>query len=181
MISARQNTDPHQQKVILTTERLLLREMGLGDLDFIAAMLGHPEVMKYYPKLYSREEAKEWIRRQESRYVKDGYGLWLILLRKDQVPVGQAGLVRHVIEGKNYDEIGYLVHRPYWRNYYATEAAIAIREYAFTNLQMNKVCSLIRPENLPSRGVAAKLGMTAEKEVMFSGFPHLHYFITKDQ
>ena len=43
----------------LETPRLALREMSLDDLDFVAAMLGHPEVMRFYPKVYSRDEARE--------------------------------------------------------------------------------------------------------------------------
>jgi len=153
--------------------------MTMKDLDFIAAMLSHPEVMKYYPKLYSRDEAAEWIRRQQNRYAKDGYGLWLAINRENQNPIGQIGLVRHIIEGEVCDEIGYLIQRPYWRNYYATEAATAVRDYAFNALHMNTVCSLIRPENKPSLGVAKKLGMTPLKEVMFAGYVHVHLAVTK--
>lgn len=149
-------------------------------MDFIAVMLSHPEVMKYYPKLYTREEAADWIRRQQGRYTKDGYGLWLIIDRENKYPVGQAGLVRHLIEGEQCDEIGYLIHRPYWRNYYATEAATAVREYAFNDLLRGTVCSLIRPENTPSRGVAKKLGMKPLKEVMFAGYVHLHYAVQRE-
>jgi len=48
----------------LETPRLRLRQMSLGDLDFVAAMLSHPEVMRFYPKLHSRQEATLWIERQ---------------------------------------------------------------------------------------------------------------------
>jgi RimJ/RimL family protein N-acetyltransferase len=46
---------------ILETSRLKLREIESADLDFIAGMLGNPKVMKYWPKIYSREEAENWI------------------------------------------------------------------------------------------------------------------------
>ena len=55
------------QKQILETPRLILREMSLADLDFVAAMLADPEVMRYYPKCYSRQEAETWIGRQMNR------------------------------------------------------------------------------------------------------------------
>lgn len=166
-----------QSHIVLTTQRLILREMEVDDLDFIASMLAHPEVMKYYPKCYSRDESAGWIRRQQNRYTNDGYGLWLAINHENQNPVGQAGLVRHIIEGEACDEIGYLIHRPFWRNYYATEAATAVREYAFNELHRSTVCSLIRPENKPSQSVAKKLGMTPLKEVMFAGYVHLHYAV----
>ena len=54
------------QKQILETPRLLLREMSLDDLDFVAAMLADPEVMRYSPKCYSRDEAAVWIGRRNA-------------------------------------------------------------------------------------------------------------------
>src|SRR5580692_3148148 len=49
---------------LLTTPRLCLREMSLDDLDFVAAMLADPEVMRYYPKIHTRDEAAAWVQRQ---------------------------------------------------------------------------------------------------------------------
>lgn len=59
-------------QTILETNRFLLREMSRADLDFVAEMLSHPEMMRYYPKLFTRDEAQEWLERQMTRYEKDG-------------------------------------------------------------------------------------------------------------
>jgi RimJ/RimL family protein N-acetyltransferase len=160
-------------KHVLATERLTLREMAPDDLDFVAAMLDDPEVMRFYPKRYTRDEAQAWIARQVQRYAEDGHGLWLVAERESQTPVGQVGLVMQEVEGATEPEIGYLVHRPFWRRGYASEAARAVREYAFGALGRSKVISLIRPENLPSQGVARSLGMAAQREVDFKGFRHI--------
>ena len=84
---------------ILETRRLALREMTVGDLDFISSMLSHPEVMKYYPQCYSRAEAETWIQRQVSRYASHGHGLWLVSEKETNEPVGQVGLAPHVVDG----------------------------------------------------------------------------------
>jgi RimJ/RimL family protein N-acetyltransferase len=160
-------------KQILATERLALREMAPGDLDFVAEMLAHPEVMRFYPKQYSREEAQAWIERQVQRYAEHGHGLWLVVERGSETPVGQVGLMMQEVEGSWEPEIGYLVHRPFWRRGYASEAARGVREYAFGVLERRKVISLIRPENVPSQGVARALGMAAQREVDFKGFRHI--------
>jgi RimJ/RimL family protein N-acetyltransferase len=160
-------------KHVLATERLTLREMAPDDLDFVAAMLDDPEVMRFYPKRYTRDEAQAWIARQVQRYAEYGHGLWLVAERESQTPVGQVGLVMQEVEGATEPEIGYLVHRPFWRRGYASEAARAVREYAFGALGRSKVISLIRPENLPSQGVARSLGMAAQREVDFKGFRHI--------
>ena len=55
-------------KFILETDRLILREMSLADADFVAAMLADPEVMRFYPRCYSRQETEAWIQRQLDRY-----------------------------------------------------------------------------------------------------------------
>jgi len=136
-------------RAILETPRLRLREMSLGDLEFVAAMLSHPEVMRFYPKLYSRQEAEAWIERQLGRYARNGHGLWLAEDRATGEPVGQVGLVMQPLDGAEEPEIGYLIHRPYWRQGLATEAALATRDWSFGTLGLPRVISLIRPENLP--------------------------------
>src|SRR5262245_20357533 len=107
-------------KIALETPRLVLREMSLGDLDFVAAMLADPEVMRFYPKCYSRDEAEAWVRRQLDRYARYGHGLWLVLDRAAGEPVGQVGLTIQMVDGAEEPEIGYLIHRPFWRRGLAT-------------------------------------------------------------
>jgi [ribosomal protein S5]-alanine N-acetyltransferase len=164
---------------ILETARLQLREMSLADLDFVAAMMSHPEVMRFYPKLYSRDEAQAWIERQMERYAEHGHGLWLVLERETGQPIGQVGLVMQVVDGIQEPEIGYLIHRPFWRRGFASEAALAARSYAFETKGYSRVISLIRPENEPSQGVARKLGMQPERETMFKGLRHLVFAVRR--
>ena len=78
-------------------------------------------------------------------------------------------------------EIGYLVHRRYWRQGYASEAAAAVRDYAFGVLEKNLVISLIRPINIPSQGVARKLGMQPEPRlVQFHDLEHMVWRLTRE-
>jgi len=151
--------------------------MSLGDLDFVAAMLSHPEVMRFYPKLYSRQEATSWIERQLDRYERHGHGLWLAEDRATGEPRGQVGLLIQEVDGIEEPEIGYLIHRPFWRQGLATEAALATRDWAFGMLGLPRVISLIRPVNLPSQGVAAKLGMTPEKRTTSWNLEHIVFSV----
>src|SRR5208282_5034154 len=136
-------------KVILETPRLILREMSMDDLDFVAVMLADPEVMRYYPKCYTRDEAAAWVQRSMDRYARHGHGLWLVSDKATGQAVGQVGLVTQTVRGLEEREVGYLIHRPYWRQGLATEAATACRDYAVQVLGSQRVISLIRPENLP--------------------------------
>jgi ribosomal-protein-alanine N-acetyltransferase len=167
-------------KRILETERLDLSEMSQADLDFIAEILADPEVMRYYPRRLSREEAAAWVGRQIERYRAHGHGLWLVRERSSGEPVGQVGLVMQSVEGVLEPEIGYLIHRPFWRRGYASEAAAATRDHAFGALGKPRVVSLIRPENLASQGVARRIGMVREdRTVSHGGFPHWVFSVAR--
>jgi RimJ/RimL family protein N-acetyltransferase len=161
--------------VVLETARLLLREIEPPDLDFLAAMLGDPEVMRYYPKPLDRDESAAWLDRQRQRYSRDGHGLWLVLDRHSREPLGQTGVLEQDLGDVVETEIGYLISRAHWRKGFASEAARACRDWAFACLGRGHVISLIRPQNLPSQAVARSNGMTLERTIEWRGFTH-HVF-----
>jgi RimJ/RimL family protein N-acetyltransferase len=161
-----------RMSLILETPRLTLRELTLRDLDFVAAMLAHPEVMRFWPKTCTRAEAEAWIRQQQERYAREGYGYWLAAGKAAGQPIGQAGLLRQEVDGVTETGIGYLIHRPFWRQGYATEAAAACRDHAFDQLGRERVVVLVRPENVVSARVAEKIGFLRERETIYAGFAH---------
>jgi RimJ/RimL family protein N-acetyltransferase len=115
---------------------------------------------------------REFINRMRTRYREDGCGLWMLVDRESGEPLGRVGLYRQTVNGVDEFEIGYMVHRPFWRRGFATEAALAVRDYAFNERKLPRVVSLIRPENVPSLGVANKLGMKNVGKTELMGFPH---------
>lgn len=157
----------------IETERLFLRELQNSDLDFVAEMLGDPEVMRYWPKPYSREGAADWIARQHQRYEIDGYGYWLAVRKQDGQPVGQVGLLAQEFDGRNEIGLGYIIHRPFWRQGYAEEGAKACALFAFEKLGLEKIAILVRPENESSIHLAKKLGAMQQGQTEYSGFTHV--------
>ena len=167
------------RRVVLASSRLDLSELVPSDLDFVAEMLADPEVMRFYPEPLTREQSFAWIERQRERYARHGHALWLVSERATGEPVGQVGLILQDVEGRPEPEIGYLVHRPYWRRGYASEAAGAVRDWAFERKGLDRVISLIRPANVPSQAVARRLGMTSGREVLFHGLPHVVFEVSR--
>lgn len=166
----------------LQTPRLLMREMTLTDAPALHAVLGDPETMRWYPRGFTPAEVEEWIARQIARY-PTGTGLLGLILRETGQFIGDCGPVWQTVDGLPELEIGYHVHRDYRNQGFATEAARAVRDYAFTTLVCEPVIahviSLIRPENLASRRVAEKNGFTVDRVVFWHGFDHCIYRLAK--
>jgi len=166
---------------ILQTQRLSLREFVPEDIDALAAVLSDAETMRYYPAPFDRAGVADWIQRNRTRYANDGYGLWAMILSTTGELIGDCGLVRQSVDGMDEIEIGYHVRRDLWGHGYASEAARACRDHGFATLAVDRLISLIRPENLASRRVAKKNGMTIWKEVTRANLLHYVYAIKRDQ
>jgi [ribosomal protein S5]-alanine N-acetyltransferase len=160
---------------ILETSRLSLREFQEDDSEALARVISDPETMKFYPAPFDRSGVEEWIVRNRRRYEESGHGLWAMVLKASGEMIGDCGLTVQNVDGVDEVEIGYHVRRDYWGQGLATEAAKACRDYGFEHLPVERIISLIRPENLPSCRVAEKNGMTVWKDVNWHGFPHRVY------
>jgi RimJ/RimL family protein N-acetyltransferase len=161
--------------IVLETERLLLRHLELDDVNVMFAIIGDPVAMQHYPQPFSREDAANWIKRNRRRYAEYGFGLYAVVLKSSSAMIGDCGIARQTINGEPQLEVGYHLLRSQWGHGYATEAAMACMKLAFDQFGAEKVISLIRAENLPSRRVAERNGMTIEGETIHAGLPHLVY------
>lgn len=152
-------------QVVLQTKRMLLRTLEDTDIQDLCDILQDAETMTAYEHAFENWEVLDWLRRQQQRYRDDGVGLWACIEAQTGAFLGQAGLTMQPCDGETVLEIGYLFKRQYWHHGYATEAAIACKEYAFSVLGAQKVYSIIRTTNLPSQRVALRNGMKKEKQI----------------
>ena len=146
-------------EIFSETERLILRRMTPSDIPALRRILQDPEVMYAYEGPFSDEEVQVWLDRQLARYREEGFGLCAVVLRETGEMIGQCGLTMQDIPGKRVIEVGYLFQKACWHQGYATEAAIACREYAFSTLGADEVYSIIRETNIASQNVARRNGM----------------------
>lgn len=172
-------------KPILQTSRLLLREMTEDDLPALRSILQDPQVMYAYEHAFSEEEVRAWLAKQRRRYAEDGFGLWAMVLRQTGAMIGQCGLTwQDRGDGTQCVEVGYLLQRAFWHQGYATEAATACKAYAFQELGLDEVCSIIRDNNLASQAVAKRNGMIVTgrlvKHYYGMDMPHLVFSVRRD-
>ncbi len=156
-----------------------------SDEDALARILTDPVAMVAYEGAFTREESRDWLRRQWQRYRDDGFGLWAVVLKETGHMIGQCGITRQRIEDREVIEVGYLFERAFWHRGYATEAALASRDWAFRTLPIDELYAKVRVTNAPSMNVAIRLGMTVRQTftVLYRGhtMPHLAFAITREQ
>ena len=146
--------------IILETPRLQLREMNILDMKALSSILQDEKVMYAYNGAFSEEETTTWMQKQLQRYKEHGFGLWAVLKKETNEMIGQCGITLQEYNNTQVPEIGYLFAYKYWHKGYATEAAIACREYGFQILHFNVLYSIIRDTNISSQKVAIRNGMS---------------------
>jgi len=164
----------------LRTERLVLRELEVADLDALAILLGDAEALALWGEPLDREGARRWIERNQARYESDGFGRCAVVSRETGELIGDCGLHRTTVEGEAEVELGWIVRRSCWGRGIAPEAAAAWCDYAFGPLELPRIVSMIAAENAASRRVAEKLGMNVERPAIWGGEPMLMYALSRE-
>nr|WP_246223735.1 GNAT family N-acetyltransferase [Pseudarthrobacter psychrotolerans] len=129
-----------------------------ADLDNMTALLGDPEVMRFYPAPRSQEEAASWIRWNQENYAEHGYGLWIVETHDGEF-IGDCGLTWQQVNAAQKLEVGYHVRSDLQGLGFATEAATACRDYAREHIEATELIAIIHPDNRASERVAEKIGM----------------------
>jgi RimJ/RimL family protein N-acetyltransferase len=152
----------------------------MEDTDNLLSIFTDPVAMLYYPSTLKRDGVEALIQRHLNNYQKYGIGIWAATLKESQDFAGLVGLIPQDLEGRREIEIGYLFLRKYWGRGLATEGAVACRDYGFEKLELERLISLIDPNNTPSIRVAKRIGMKLEREIVKWNKPILVYSIYRD-
>lgn len=146
--------------MILETERCIVRELKLSDLDELFSMYAEPGMTDYMEGLYEYEEELEYQKAYiENMYRFYGYGMWLVFEKKTGTLIGRAG-VEHREELNGDMELGYAIRTSFQHQGYAYEVCQAIVEYAKEELQASLLHCLIEKGNNISEKLAQKLGFS---------------------
>ena len=167
--------------MILKTTRLILRPFRENDVDLMAELMANADFMRFSLGVYTREQTAAFV---EKLLNWDRAGLpsqFAVVLESTGTLLGYCGFFHHNVDGIDEIEIGYRMHPDYWNKGLATEAALAVRDHGFRDLKLDRVISLVHPDNAPSRRVAEKNGMKLEKETTFRGFPTQVFALWREQ
>lgn len=164
----------HGEPDTIETARVRLRPMRLGDLDDVAALLGDPRVMQYFPLPRTRAEAAAWIERYLARYATHGFGLWT-MESLDGEFLGDCGLTLQPVGDAEMLEVGYRVKSAAQGRGFATEAAAACVDYAREHALAPELVAIIHHLNRPSIRVAEKIGMRKAPHLRHASPFHVVY------
>lgn len=148
---------------VIETDRLYLRELVIDDKKELAKVLSDPESMQFSLDPFSEEKVESWILWNIKNYRKYNHGLWAVIRKEGDVFIGDCGITMQNIGDETVPEIGFHIIKEYCNKGFATEAALACKEYAFNVLNYPKIFSYCTVRNIPSQKVAEKIGMQVYK------------------
>lgn len=161
--------------LLLQSERLKLRPFNHDDLAIYASWLADERAMRCIGdgRTKSLEEARSSLMLIIDHYRTRGYGPLAVEEKNSGELLGRVGIFYP--ETWPGIEITWLLAPSYWGYGYATEAAATCMEWAFEQLKIPHLISLIRSDNNASMNVARRIGMKKEKEMLFLGAPTIVY------
>jgi ribosomal-protein-alanine N-acetyltransferase len=158
-----QEMNPTDDFPSLETERLLLRPLNNGDVEFVFRHFSDPDVNHY---LLDEEPLATWEQAQAivDFYTSPGsksYNRWVIVEKTELRPVGTCGY--HLWQkAHRRAEIGYDLERASWKKGIMTEALRAVLPYGFEYMGLNRISALVYPENEASIRLLERLGFQKE-------------------
>ena len=168
---------------IAVTDRLVIRELTVGDIPAMWQIYQNNEVKKYIPPISDTLEIE--IEKHKS-YIKNvyhfyGYGFWGIFDKNSGELIGKCGFKNSEINEKPVIEMGYMLDYCKWGYGYATESLLAILNYAFYSLKLETIVSVITPFNNRSVKTAQRIGMKKDREIIMDKNEYLLYVINKNE
>jgi RimJ/RimL family protein N-acetyltransferase len=155
---------------MLKTERLYLRKWQKEDFPAFAKLNSCPKVCEFLPKTLTGQLSDNLANKIINHFEKYGFGLFALQRIDTDEFIGFTGLSKPDFDAHFTPavEIGWRLNSNHWGNGFATEAAKAVVNYAFDDLRLDEIVSFTVPQNLKSRNVMEKIGMSYDKKDDFN-------------
>jgi RimJ/RimL family protein N-acetyltransferase len=165
------------------TERLLLRELRLGDFETYSRYMSDPQATGSVPPLPDRRTAWRTFASSTGSWLITGAGWWAVELTQTAEFIGIVGaFFRETMLPLRPDsdfELGWVLFPPYWRRGFAREAAAAALRDGFARHGAQRALAQMDPSNTPSVAVAKAIGMTPAGNMDFYGKPNVVYAVAR--
>ncbi|PKF60789.1 GNAT family N-acetyltransferase [Psychromonas sp. psych-6C06] len=154
----------------ITTQRLILRPFQQDDLSALHRLFSCPEVMRFSLNgPYSEEKTYALMNQCIEKSQQNQASLLAVIDKKNRQLIGSCGFFAQTIQGNDELELGYRLIKSEWGKGLATEAATAMKNYAFSEMRLTRLISIIEKDNLASLRVAEKNGFKLEKVMRYDG------------
>ena len=159
----------------IQTKHLMLRPLEPNDAGVLHRIYQSEGVLRYFPNPVSPplEKIQRFIAGQQMHWEKHGYGDWGVVPVGEGEIIGWAGL--QFLPELDETEVGFLLDRPFWGKGYATEAALASVQFGFERFSLDHIIALVHPDNLASRRVIEKCGMSYVETLSLWGIKLMRY------
>jgi RimJ/RimL family protein N-acetyltransferase len=166
-------------KALLETDRLLLREFVIDDVEDFFRMVSEPDVTRFTgDDCQTLEQAKRRLEDGPFRdYRKYGYGRWAAVSKPTGTVIGFAGL--KYLDDVGEVDLGFRFFKEHWGKGLATEGSRAILAYGFGTLQLKRIVGMADIENKASIRVLEKVGFQFEKFTTFRDHEVVWYAIER--
>jgi len=166
-------------RIIVQTERLILREWADDDIDAFFEVSSDPQVVRYITAgvPLTRQQTAEQIARLASLQRSHGWTRWALELR-DPAPGEPTGAVGFCGPGCTFApeiEVGWWLHAALWGRGLATEAARAAVRHCFDVIGFDRLICCVHPDNVASLAVARNAGFKPTDRFTFNGVPLLRH------
>jgi [ribosomal protein S5]-alanine N-acetyltransferase len=155
---------------VLETERLIVREFGLTDSEFIIELLNTPGWLQFIGdrnvKTVANAEAY-LMNGPIASYAKNGFGLYMVALKDSGEPVGMCGLIKR--DALEHVDIGFAFLPQHSGKGFAYEAAAATLLYAKDQLGLTHIVAITNTDNVASVALLQKLGLKFERLIRMPG------------
>ena len=142
---------------IYKTERLLLRQFSISDLENVFRGLSHPGIIKYYGVCYDTEEAAKEQLKFFADLERNGTGIWWAICSPDnKIFYGACGL-NNLSSEHSKAETGFWLFPEFWGKGIMSSAMPLILDYGFNNLVLHRIEGFVETENLNSKRLMGKL------------------------
>ncbi len=148
----------------IVTPRVRLRQFRDEDLDPFAAMNSDPQVMEFFPRLWSREESQATLIRIREGFQNRGFGVYAAEVNGAFAGIAGLGVAEFQARFTPCVEILWRLAHPFWRRGYASEAARAVLAMAFQNLAFPEILAFTASGNARSIRVMEQIGMQRDLE-----------------